>query len=303
MRFHLLYILIPALLWGCKSKDDAPPPAEGIVFSPATPYQEALPGTVVGFKFRVAAPAALTSFGVRFKLPGATDFIALPQYPDQKTNANDYTAFSNFEYALPPSATEINADVQIKFVAATASRNYEKDYTVKMKKSGLQILKLYSTPAATLFNFSAIDLVAGTGVLKDAAADTKDLIGVTEAKKFPLEDVTFNVLKGWESANGARFKVVTAANYAAAPSTYGTIYNGIAATSELKGVSTLVYGPIEGIGLLAVGQFYIAKVMRNGTPQYIGLSVKRAPATTTSTAGSITSLDLANEYLQLEIKK
>lgn len=273
------------------------------MFSPVNAYQEAYPGALVSFKFRVAAPQPLTSFGIRFKLPGETEFKALPQYPDQTGNANNFSEFNMFEYALPPSATDLDADVQVKFVAATAAKEYEQTYTVRLKKSGLQNFKLYSEEAATLFNFPALDLADVQGVQQEAAVATKDLMGISVTRTFPLEGVSFKVLHGFHSGNDTRFKLVNAANYNGDVANYATIYSGIAADKELTGASTILSNPLEGIGALAVNQFYIAKVMRNSTAQYVGLSIKRAPAITSTNAGGTTSVNLANEFLQLEIKK
>lgn len=288
---------------GCNSKDEAPAPAEGIIFSPKTDHQEAYPGQIVTFKFRAGASQAITGFNLRFKLPGTQEYVALPAYPDLTQNANDFAAFQTFEYPLPPSATDVDTEMRFRFSATTAGKSYEQDYVVKMLSHGWQIFKLYSPDATSYFNFAALDLVNSSGVTADAPALTKDLAGITAETNFPLQEVSFNVLKGWVSLNDTRFKLVTTANYALEPTEYGAIYDAIAPELELSGVTTNVGDVAPGTGILAGNQCYIAKVNREGEIHYVGMQVKRAPSTTINSGGITPTLDLTNEYIQLEIKK
>ena len=288
---------------GCNSKDEAPAPAEGIIFSPKADHQEAYPGQIITFKFRAGASEAITGFNIRFKLPGTQDYVALPAYPDLTQHANDFAAFQTFEYSLPPSATELDTEMRFRFSATTAGKSYEQDYVVKILGQGWQNLKLYSPAATSYFNFAALDLLNNIGVTAEAPALTKDLAAITGETNFPLQEVTFDVLKGWVSLNDTRFKLVTAANYALEPSEYGAIYDAIAPELELSGVTTDVGEVVPGTGILAGNQCYIAKVNRNGETHYVGILVKRAPSTTINSGGNTPTLDLTNEYLQLEIKK
>lgn len=302
MKFFI-YLLILACMAGCNRKDDAPAPAEGIIFSPLAQYQEAYPGQIITFKFRAATTEPITGFHLRFKLPGSETYVALPEYPDVQQDAGAFAGFQSFEYSLPPSATDTDAEIRIKFTATTASRSYEEEYVVKMLSHGLQNIKVYSPEAATYFNFSALDLVNGNGVTGDAPATSQDLVGVTTESYFPLQDATFSVLNGWTSGNSTRFKLTTAAKYSQEPSTYEATYTAIAPAQELTGAMMTGSQPGSGIGILSPNQYYIAKAERDGATHYIGLAVKRVAAPVINMVSNAPVLDLANEYIQLEIKK
>lgn len=302
----LAFSLVTTMFSGC-SKDKTSGVVEqpdGIVFNPVTPYQEALPGQVISFKMRVKAPEPLTGFSIRLKLPGATDYVALPEYPDVTTNANElFTPFTNFEYSLPPAVAATDAEVKFKFIATTASKTYEKEYTVRIVGKGLQQVRLYNTTVTSLFTFGSIDLLTGKGVRADAPATTKDLTA-SLAQLTTLDGNVFTGIYGWDGGNGTKFKEVTEANYKAAPTQYATIYNGIAAANELTGVSTLIPVIRDGKGpLIMTKPWYIAKVNRNGVFSYVALLVKRIPAGTVIEVNGTSTLDKDNQYIQLEITK
>src|SRR5690606_3831234 len=109
----------------------------GIIFSPLSQYQEAYPGQIVTFKFRAGAPEPVTGFKLRFKLPGSEEYVALPQYPDLTQDAHTFAGFQTFEYSMPPSATDIDAEVRIRFTATTASKDYEEEYVIRMLSNGM----------------------------------------------------------------------------------------------------------------------------------------------------------------------
>jgi hypothetical protein len=70
-------------LTGCDSKDEELAPAQdGIILSPTSDYQEAYPGALINFDYKVKSTEPVTSFKVQFMLPGATVFSDLPQYPE-----------------------------------------------------------------------------------------------------------------------------------------------------------------------------------------------------------------------------
>jgi hypothetical protein len=306
MRYFLSLLILLGFsvisLTGCGPKDDTPEPVEGLRFSPMTPYQEVYPGQIVTFKFMVKAPEPVTSFGIRFKLPGSPDYVALPEYPDITTTAEIYTSgFRNFEYSLPASGVPANAEYKFKFVAATASKAYEKEYTVKMLGTGLQQVRIYNPEALTFFTHSALDLVAGKGV--SASSANQDLVALAPTITYPLRGLSFQALTGWTSGNGTKFKEITAAEYnTLLPGAYATRYNAI--TNEYTGASTIVSASANnGYALLALNKAYIAKVARGSGFVYVALTVKKAPLITFNTKGATPTVDLENEYLDLEIKK
>jgi len=284
---------------GCK-KDPVAASAQGIEFNPIKPYQEALPGAVVNFKVRIKSSEPVTSFGIRFKFPNTTDYIALPAYPDLSQPAEFTPGFGIFEYALPPAATATTTEMKFKFIATTASKSYESEYTVKMIGTGERRLRLYNPEAASYFKFSALDLLGSTGVAGEAAA-TKDLLATTFTVTNNITNQRFKMLNGFTSGNGTKFKLATLAQYNAAAQ-YATAYASIAAANEFNGASTLGAVPGTGTGLLVAGTYYIAKINRSGTFSYAGISLKKIPSATSATT-TASSIDLTNEFLEAEIKK
>jgi hypothetical protein len=302
---YLAGLLAFGLLAGCTKENGSGviAQADGIVFSPVTAYQESLPGQVVSFKMRVKAPQPLTGFSIRFRLPGTTDFVALPEYPDVTTNANTvFSRFTTFEYSLPPVATATDTDMKFKFIATTAAATYEKEYTVRMLGAGLQQVRLYNPVAASFSTFSAIDLLQSRGVPADAPSSTKDLTAFT-IQSSSIDNGNFTLLSGWQSDNGTKFKLITDANYASSPTQYASIYAGIAAVNEISGTANNLAAILAGKGPLTVSKPYIAKVNRNGVFSYVAFLVKKLPNNTVTEVNGVSTLDLTNEYIQLEIKK
>lgn len=305
MRYpYILLILIftgLACLTGCKK--DTPysvTPVTGVVFSPITPYQELLPGNVVTFKFKTNIAEPVTSFGIRFLFPGATDYVALPEYPDLTSPSPALISqFQTFEYALPGSATAANATMQFKFTAATATASYSNVYTVKMLSIGLQRARLWSVAASTNFRFSTIDLLRTVAVPATLSTPlTQDMIPVTNKVQYAITGQSYDAISGFTSGNGTKYKLTTAANYALAPTTYAATYAAIAAANELSAVTTF-----QAANPLIANQYYIAKVNRNGVFSYVGMLIKKSPSTTSVTVGTLTTIDLTQEYIELELKK
>jgi hypothetical protein len=293
------------LLVHCTDKDATLVAEEGVVFSPAKAYQEAYPGAVLNFKMRVQAPGTLNKFSVRFKLPGSADYVALPQYPDlEGADAAWFNTFQNVEYTLPGSTDSIDKEMRFKFVAGTAAKTYEKEYTVRLVAAGRQNLRLYNPAVRTYFNFDALDILGGRGVSAGDQTIAKDIIATTAEVKVPLNNTSFQAIKGWQGVNGTTFKVVTAANYNDLVSKYETIYKAIAAGSELTGVSGLLTVNTGGVGALSTNSpYYIAKITRNSVVKYVGLAVKKYTPVNASNISATTTLDALNEYMQLEIKQ
>lgn len=291
------------ILAGCKSKEVAAP-REGVIFSPLTAYQEAYPGSLLSFKFRIASPQPVTGFSLRVKLPDAADFVALPQYPDlDATAAAAFTGFTNFEYAVPGYETPVDKQIQFKFIATTAARTYEEVYTVRLVNKGLQNIKLYGTESANYFYFPAIDLAQGAGVTATSESFTKDLVPVLVTARDNISGVTFKLIEGFTSANGAKFKPITAAAYNAAPSTYAAAYNAVPAASEYTALSGLITTASGGRGPLVLNNYYMAKISRNNVFSYVAMQAKRVPASNVNVVGAITTFDVTADYVQLEIKK
>jgi hypothetical protein len=302
MKF-LTFIVLSAVAFGingCK-KDPAVLPEQGIEFNPLKAYQEALPGAIVTFKVRLRSDAPATKFGVRFKFPGSTDYVAVPAYPDLSQPSEFTSGFGIFEYALPPAAAAVAAEIRFKFSASTASQNYEKEYTVRMVGIGERRARLYSPAAASYFKFSALDLLGSTGVPATLPAATQDVVASTATVINNLTNERFTVLTGFSSRNGTKFKLATLAQYNAVAQ-YATAYNAIAAANEFTGVSTLGAVPASGTGNLVAGTYYIAKINRGGSFSYAGISLKKIPSVT-SASTTLNSIDLANEFLEAEIKK
>jgi hypothetical protein len=283
---------------GCNKQDDAGAPQTGVIFNPIKPYQESLPGQIISFKFKVASRDSVTGFGLRFLFPGATNYVALPEYPDLTNTAKAFTAaYQTFEYAIPGSATAANTNTQIKFIATTATQSYQSVYTIKMLSIGLQRARLYSTDASTYFRFNNVDLLRAVGTPTPALPLTQDMTPTFVTLKNTITNQTFNSITGWTSGNGTKFKLATAANYNLAQTQYATIYAGIAASGELSSVTTLM-----AASPLTANQYYIAKVNRNGVFSYVGILVKKGPTTTVSVQNSTVTVDLTQEYIELEIK-
>ncbi|MET1057824.1 MAG: hypothetical protein ABWY16_21095 [Pedobacter sp.] len=300
---YLSYIV---LLWGsccftaCK-KDEVAISAKGIEFNPIRAYQEALPGSIATFKVRVKTTEPVTRFGLRFKFPNTTDYVALPAYPDLSQPAEFTPGFGVFEYALPPAAAATTAEMKFKFTASTASQSYESEYTVKMVSLGERRARLYNPGAASFFKFSGLDLLSSTGVPAAAPDATKDLLAATFTVTNNITNQRFTVLSGFTSGNGTKFKLATLAQYNAVAQ-YAAAYASIAAANEFNGASTLGGVPATGTGLLVAGTFYIAKINRGGVFSYAGISLKKIPSAT-SAATTASSIDMNNEFLEAEIKK
>jgi len=302
MKF-LSFIILMTVACGfaaCK-KDPVVVNIQGIEFNPVKAYQEALPGAIVSFKVRVKADTPVTQFGIRFKFPGSADYIALPAYADLSEPSEFTPAFGVFEFALPPSATAVSADMKFRFSAASATEAYEKEYTVRLVGTGERRARLYSPAAAAYFKFSALDLLGSTGVPATLPMATQDLVASTATVINNLTNQRFTVLTGFSSGNGTKFKLATLAQYNA-PAQYVTAYNAISAANEFSGVSTLGPVPATGTGNLVAGTYYIAKINRGGSFSYAGISLKKIPSVTSGST-TASSIDLANEYLEAEIKK
>jgi hypothetical protein len=301
MRTYFLYILLLSgiCLSSCGSKNNDPAPQLGVILNPVRHYQESYPGQIVSFKVKVntASGDPLTTFQMRFKMPGATDFVALPEYPDVTQNAQAlFGAYQTFEYAVPGSAVVANTSIMIKFIAKTAIQSYEGVDTVKILNIGLQRARLWSPALTTYFKLSTIDLPRAVAVPASIVPYNPDMIPVTTILKNPVNGQTSVGLIGWTSGNGTKFKPATAANYNGAVSQYATIYAGIAAANELSSVTTL------GTPTLAANLYYIAKVNRNNVFSYVGILVKKSPTITALALSSTISVDPLQEYLEIEIK-
>lgn len=308
ISFFLLMVTV-GLIQGCTKDDITATTAEaGIQYNPIINYQEAYPGTIVTFKLGVTSPRPVVNFGIRFLFPGSTAYVSLPEYPDTSNAAEFTSGWGIFEYALPSSLTALDTTIKFKFVASTTDSTYEKEYSIKMKSIGNQRLRLYSPAASGFFKFTALDLLKGTVAPTSFASLTKDIVVDTTTAKNPVTGETFNVIKGWKSGNGTKFKTATAAQYTAATSTYATAYASIAAASEFVavsslGASTTLNGAAYNVGLLVVNNYYIAKVNRNGVFSYVAINAKTIPITISTTIGSTSTVNLLREYLEIEIKK
>lgn len=306
MRYISILIFLCSLSWltACKKDSKAPAAEQGILFSPIKPYQEALPGSIINFEVRVNASEKVTGFGVRFLFPGATDYVALPQYPDV-TQTSAYTSGGvTFEYALPPSAVVVNSDMKFKFIATTATKTYEAEYTVRMKNVGGQAARLYGPENYSYYKFGAIDLINFAGVAQDEPSLTKDIVSFTA--NFPYEGVEYPLIIGFTSANGTKFRTAAAADYTTlAPAQYATRYNALGAANEYStlGVAPTVAAP--GINVLAANQYYIAKINRDGVFSYAVIWVRKIPAANLKTSGNFSvPVQLPGaETLDMEIKK
>ena len=303
MKYISILILLFSLiaLTGCKKDKEASAAQEGIIFNPVKPYQEALPGSIITFKIRVKAPEPVTSFGIRFLLPGATEFVSLPQYPDVSETSGYTKDYVDFEYTLPPSSVAINADVKFKFIATTASKTYDAEYTVKMKSSGAQQARLYGPANYSYYRFGAMDLINLYGVRQDAAATTKDIIAYTI--NFPYEGVQYPLIVGFTSGNGTKFKAAVVADFNLAPSAYAARYAAINNTLEYSSATVAsVTGP--GTVLIAPNQYYLAKINRGGVFSYAAIWVKKIPAAVlTVTEGQTPVQQPGSETLEMEIRK
>jgi hypothetical protein len=300
-----LFIAYICCLWlpGCDNYDDnmAMVPEDGIIFNPTTPYQEALPGAVISFKYRVKSSEPVISFGIRFKLPGSEEFVALPEYADVKDTATEFThKFKTFEYSLPPSSVAIDTVVRFKFIAVTAHETYEKEYAVRLLSKGFKSIRLYSPVLESYTQFYALDLLKGCGVPALFPADTKDFMATTGQVIYPVDSTRYTVMKGWICANGTKFKEVTLANYNSLPSQYATIYNSIAAVNELTQVNGFTTIASAGVGLIAINKYYIVKVNRDNVYSYVGLTIKKIPSFVVGSAFS--TLDLTSDYITFEFK-
>lgn len=286
---------------GCKKdKKDAEKPS-GILFSPVKPYQEALPGAIINFQVAVRVPAVVTSLGIRFLYPGTSSYIELPQYPDRNVSAGLTKAYQDFEFALPPATTAINNELKIKFIASTAERTYEANYTVRMKTTGLQALRLYNPSAATYYKFPGLNLLNSSGVPVQAPALTKDLIAETINIAYGGND--YPVIAGFKSGNDTRFRLATAAQYNAAPP-YQNAYNSIAVANEFSILTVSPPAPLPaGTGVLSSGSYYIARVNRNGVFNYVAIRITKIPSATLSTSGPVPVQLPGNDVLDIEIKR
>jgi hypothetical protein len=308
-RYYLPVLLMACLglLLSSACNDDKETGAvdEGIIFSPLAAYQEAYPGQIISFKLKVRGAGPVTSFAVRIKMPDGNEFAALPAYPDLEGEAAGFIAdFRSFEYPLPASTDSIDQSVQFRFMATAGSKNYQADYTVRMRAAGLKNLRLYHPQFASYFNFNALDLVQERGVAADGPPETRDLVAVTGTVTNGLLNKQFEVLEGWQSANGTVFKQVTQATYDLPAVSYPGIFDSLPAAAELSGVSSLLTVPAGSTGPLAANApYFIAKVSRGDAVHYIGLMVRKAPPVNFSNAGSLTALDSLNEYIQIEIRK
>jgi len=299
MRYYLSSLVLLCfclnILSSCNTHDVAEPQT-GVIFNPIKPYQESLPGQIVTFKFRVKSIDSITGFGIRFKFPGATDYVALPEYPDMTQTAKAFTSqYQVFEYAIPGSATAVNTTTMFKFVATTATQNYQAEYTIKMLSIGLQRARLYSAASATYFRFTNVDLLRALAV-PTAVPLVQDMIPVYAVLLNTVTNQTVNAIVGWTSGNGTKFKLTTLANYNLAQTQYATIYAGIAAANELSSVTSLANS------LLAANQYYIAKVNRNNVFTYVGIAVKKSPTVTAALQNTPVSFDPTQEYVEIEIK-
>jgi hypothetical protein len=299
----LMLLLSLACFSGCEKKavgDVTIPSPEGIVFSPVKPYQEALPGAIVAFKVHVNAPLPVISVGVRFMFPGTNDYVALPQYPDMTETSLFTTGDGEFEYALPPSAVAVDADMKFKFIGVTANKTYEKEYTVRMKSIGLQAVRLYK-PSGSVFKFSAFDLLGSAGVAQSAPVLTKDLVSYITTITYQGQD--YSLTTGFYSENGTTFKFASAAQYNAAATTYLSAYNSIAAANEFTTLSVKADVLIPGVGALKPATYYIARVNRNGAFSYVGIKVIKVPVASLDTSESEPIQSPENDVVDLEIKK
>ncbi len=301
MRYISVLILVCGLTWlsGCKKEEEVAAP-EGIIFSPIKPYQEAKPGTIINFKVRVRAPEPVTSFGVRFMFPNTTEYVSLPQYPDLTQTAEFTGQNGLFEYALPASAVAINADMKFKFIATTASKSYESEYTVRLKTTGAQNVRLYGPTNYSYTRFGALDLLNIAGVPQSAPVLTMDLTSLILS--FPYLNRNYDLIVGFSSANGTKFKLVAAADYNLAPAQYAAKYAATAATSEFNSVSVVSAVGSLTQGLLTASTYYIAKVNRNGVFSYVGIAVKKIPAAVLQLS-DIPVQQPGAETLDLEIKR
>lgn len=298
----VLLLVFGSLTWlsGCK-KDAKPIVPEGIIYSPIKPYQEALPGSIINFKVRVRSAETVTSFGVRFKFPDATDYVSLPQYPDLTQTAEFTGENGVFEYALPAASVSINADMKFKFVAATANKTYESEYTVRMKTTGGQAVRLYGPIGYAYTKFGAIDLLNAAGIAQAAPDLTRDVTSLI--LNFPYLGKNYELITGFTSANGTKFKLSSLADYNLAPAQYAARYAAIAVANEFN--SLAVTGADETLrrGNLLGNTYYIAKVNRNNVFSYVGIAVRKIPAATLLTSGPVPVQLPGNEVLDLEIKK
>lgn len=302
MRNYFLYIFLLACigLSGCGSKNNDPAPQLGIIFNPVTAAQESYPGQIVSFRFKAGTAAAdpVTGFQIRFKMPGSTDFVALPEYPDVTSNAQKiFGAYQTFEYGLPGSPIAVNTSMQIKFIATTAMHSYESIYTVKILNIGLQRARLWSPALTTYFRLGTIDLLRAVATPATVLRYNPDMIPTTTTLKNLVTGQTATALTGWTSGNGTTFKLATVANYNSAAAQYATIYAGISASAELSSVTTLT-----GTTFLAANQYYIAKVNRNNVFSYVGILVRKSPTLTALALSATNAVDPLQEYLEVEIK-
>ena len=298
----LIFLCSLTSLIGCKDDKDVAPAQEGIIFSPIKPYQEALPGSIINFDVRVKAPEPVVKFGVRFLFPGASDYVALPQYPDV-TDTFAYTnGYINFEYALPPSTAITNTDMKFKFIASTVNKTYETEYTVRMKNVGGQAARLYGPENYSYYKFGAIDLINIAGVPQDAPSLTKDIVSYN--LDFPYEGKNYPVIIGFTSENGTKFRLGAAADYALAPSQFAARYNALGAAVEysIVGVPPTIASP--GTNVLVANQYYIAKINRNGVFSYAMIWIRKIPSATLRITGPKGPMQLpGSETLDIEIKK
>lgn len=299
----LIGIATLGLSAGCKKDNyNMPvPTASGIAVSPIATYQELLPGAMLNFSLGIWSPDSVTTFGVRFMFPGTSAYVSLPEYPDT-TKAPEFAgAWGTFEYAMPPSVAAVDTTMKFKVLAGTKNNSYEKEYVVRMRSLGNQRLRLYSPTASGYFKFTALDLLKSTGVPTSFPSLTTDITVATISATYPVSGQTVNVIVGWNSGNGTKFKVITAAQYLAAPSTYAAVYVPATTSNEFTGVSSL--GAKTGISALLINNYYMAKVNRNGVFSYVAMNVKVSPLTISTNIGSTTVFNLVKEYLEIEIRK
>jgi len=287
------------VLVGCEDKENTPAPVEGIIFSPTADVQEAYPGSLITFQYKLNSPEPITSFRLLFKFPDSALYSSLPEYPDVAEQSQVFSGFQTFEFALPPSATAIYSEMKFKLQAKTSTKSYERIYTVKLLNTGLQVLRLYNPLAAGYYRTQAIDLQKGTIVPAAFPADSKDLLAFTNGATAD-DGSSYQVLRGWTSGNSTRFKAKTKAIFDAARSTYAAAY---AAGAEQTGAATLGGSATMAV-LNTATNYYLARVVRPSGVSYVGLFVRKLPLSTISGYASASGQqDLSNEYLEIQIKK
>ncbi len=283
----LLLLSVALLLWsGCAQKENAPQPAEGIVLSPIATYREAYPGNLVSVKLKVNAAGSVDRFGVRFQLPGAADFVALPEYPDITQSAGVFaSAFVEFQYTLPADAAP-GSEIKFKFIATAAGQVHEKVYTVKMLGPPSLVARLYNPEAAAYFSFSAFNVPEGKSVPASFSEQTKDIVATTQPGVNRLTGERMSVLAGWTSANGTKFILSDARTFNLTPDKYEAEYTRNSARE------------VSAVSMPAADQYYLARIQRNTEVNYAAIRVTGAPRRIFDSATGTTT-----EYMELVIKK